>query len=107
MIHDHPIGRHRGSESINQKIQQEYYWKTVYEDCKKHVQICRVCQFQDKSQKNNELYPISIKELWERIGIDIVGLLPITERENRYIVTCIDYMTKWVEAKPLSNKLAV
>ncbi len=34
-------------------------------------------------------------------------LLSITERGNRYIITCIDYMMKWVEAKLLSDKLVV
>ncbi len=58
------------------------------------MQTCRACQFQDKSQRNNKLHSIPIGESWERIGIDIVGLLLITERGNKYIVICIDYMTK-------------
>ncbi len=62
IVHDHPIGGHRGLGSMSQRICQAYYWKTVYEDCKRHVQICRVCQFQDKPQRNNELHPISIRE---------------------------------------------
>ncbi len=33
--------------------------------------------------------------------------LLITKRENRYIVTCIDYMIKWAEAKPLPDKSAI
>ncbi len=41
-----------------------------------------------------------------RVGIDIIGLLPVTKRSNRYIVTYIDYMTKWAEAKSLPNKSA-
>ena len=69
--------------------------------------MCRACQFQGKPKKNNELHPILIGEPWERIGIDIVRPLPVTERENRYIVTCIDYMTKWAEAKPLPDKTAM
>ena len=84
-----------------------YYWETIFEDCKWHVQTCRACQFQGKPKKNNELHPIPIGEPWEWIGIDIVGPLPVTERGNKYIVTCIDYMTKWAEAKPLPDKSAM
>ncbi len=36
-----------------------------------------------------------------------MGPLLITERGNKYIVTCIDYMMKWTEVRPLSNKLVV
>ena len=70
------------------------------------MKTCRECQFQGNPKKNNELHPIPVGRPWDRIGIDIVELLPVTERSNRYIVMCIDYMTKWVEAKPLSNKSA-
>ena len=71
------------------------------------MQTYRACQFQDKPRKNNELHPIPIGEPWKWIEIDIVGSLPITERENKYIVICVDYMTKWAEAKPLPDKSAV
>ena len=107
MIYNYPTEEYKGSGSMSQKIWQEYYWKTVYEDCKRYMQTCHRCQFQSKPQKNNELYLISIRELWEWIRINIVGPLLITERENKYIVTCIDYMTKWVKVKPLPNKSAV
>ncbi len=106
MMHDHPLGAHRGAGTMAQKIRERYYWKTVYQDCKEHVKTCRECQFQGKAKKNNELHPIPVGGPWDRIGIDIVGPLPVTERGNRYIVTCIDYMTKWVEAKPLPDKSA-
>ncbi len=66
----------------------------VYEDCRRYVQTCRACQFQDKPQKNNKLHPIPVGESWEWIGIDIVRPLLVTERENKYIVICINYMTK-------------
>ena len=89
-----------------QKIRERYYWKTVYQDCKEHVKTCREYQFQDSSKKNNKLHPILVERPWDRIGIDIVRPLPVTERENRYIVICINYMTKWVEAKSLSDKSA-
>ncbi len=89
-----------------QKIRERYYWETVYQDYKEHVTTCRECQFQGSPKKNNELHPIPVGRPWDRISIDIVGLLPITEWENRYIVICIDYMSKWAEAKPLPDKSA-
>ena len=106
-VHDHPTGGHRGPGSISQKIRQMYYWETIFEDCKRHVQTYRTCQFQGKPKKNNELHPIPIGEPWKRIRIDIVGPLPVTERGNKYIVTCIDYLTKWAEAKSLPDKSAM
>ena len=106
MMYNHPLGAHRGAGIMVQKIRERYYWKIVYQDCKEHVKTCRECQFQGSAKKNNELHPIPVEGPWERIGIDIVGPLPVTEQENRYIVTCIDYMTKWIEAKPLFDKSA-
>jgi hypothetical protein len=48
-----------------------------------------------------ELHPIPIEEPFHRIGIDIVGPLPVTPRRKRFIVVATDYMTKWPEARPL------
>ncbi len=41
-----------------------------------------------------------------QVGIDIVGPLPVTARGNRYIVTLVDYFSKWPEAEPLPKKSA-
>src|SRR6266540_4262893 len=45
MMYDHPLGAYRGVDIIAQKIRERYYWKTVYQDCKKHMKTCRECQF--------------------------------------------------------------
>ncbi|BHF58302.1 hypothetical protein SprV_0100125400 [Sparganum proliferum] len=33
----------------------------------------------------------------ERVGLDIIGPLPISERRFEYVLVMIDYLTKWVE----------
>ncbi len=40
------------------------------------------------------------------MGIDLIGPLPKTKHGNRYIVTLIDYFSKWPEAAALPNKEA-
>ncbi|VDL93431.1 unnamed protein product [Schistocephalus solidus] len=37
----------------------------------------------------------------ERVGLKIIGPLPISVRGHEYILVRIDYFTKWTEAKPL------
>jgi len=66
----------------------------------------REYQFQDSLKKNNKLHLILVEGPWDKIDIDIIGSLLVTEQGNRYIVICIDYMMKWAEAKSLSNKSA-
>ena len=41
-----------------------------------------------------------------QLGIDLICLLPMTKAGNRYIVTLVDYFSKWPEAAPLKDKSA-
>ena len=40
----------------------------------------------------------------ERVAMDIMEPLPVTDRKNRYILVVGDYYTKWVETFLLSNQ---
>ena len=39
-----------------------------------------------------------------QVGIDLIGPLPTTSNVNKYVVTLVDYFTKWPEAAPLRDK---
>lgn len=42
----------------------------------------------------------------EQVGIDLIGPLPTTSRGNRFIITLVDYFSKWPEAEAIPNKSA-
>lgn len=43
----------------------------------------------------------------ERIAIDIVGPLPVTEQGNKYMLVAMDYFTKWPEVFAIPDQEAV
>ena len=47
----------------------------------------------------------TIEPTWPlaRCGIDIIGKLPLTQGNFQYAVVAVEYFTKWIEAKPVTN----
>ena len=41
-----------------------------------------------------------------QVVIDLIGPLPQTARGNKYIVTLVDYFSKWPEAEAMADKSA-
>ena len=52
------------------------------------------------------LHPIQVKGAFHWVAMDIIGPMTETARGNKYIIIFIDYLTKWVEARPLPNQTA-
>ena len=54
-----------------------------------------------------ELRQITItSKVWHLVGMDLIGQLKTTIKGNKYILTLVDYYSKWCEAIPISNKEA-
>src|SRR6266511_43968 len=103
IFNDDPTAGHYASEAMYWKIKERYYWKGMKYDLEEYVRTCDQYQRRGKPVEKNELHPIVVIEPFYQIGIDIVGPLPLTSLENKYIVVVIDYFTKWTEAKALKE----
>ena len=103
IAHDHELSGHFGIDTTYDRIKNKYYWKGMRKDIETYVKSCDSCQRRGKPIGKHELNVIKVKEPFYQIGIDIVGPLKITERNNRYIVTAMDYFTKWPEARALEK----
>ena len=45
-----------------------------------------------------------VGDIFERVGIDLTGPHPRSRKGNVFILTYVDYLSKWAEAVPLPNK---
>ena len=79
----------------------------MYEEITEFVRVCEQCQKQGKMKKlispNLQSIPVP-PEVMKQIGIDICNLPEVDG--FKHLVVCIDYFSKWSEAKPLKDKLA-
>src|ERR1043166_6181721 len=71
----------------------------MFKDIENYVKSCYNCQMQAVHRPiPREMFPIEPIGLWDRVGIDIIGPLELTILGNRYIITAIDYFSRWPEA---------
>jgi hypothetical protein len=105
-IHSGFYGAHIGTRALAGKaIKQGFYCPTINIDEKTLARQCEACQ-KTVNQQNVPSMPVHlIPPSWplQRWGIDLVGPLPTAQGNCRFVAIVVDYFTKWVEAKPLTN----
>src|SRR4051812_44756917 len=98
-MHSDHLAGHFGKTKTIQRTLSRYYWPTLGKDISEYIATCDICQRRGKPNRQEALHPLQVGQPFDRVGIDVVGPLTITEDNNRYIITATDYLTKWVEAK--------
>ena len=103
--HNHKLSGHLGIHKTYNRIKHVYYWPKMKDSVKIWINSCIECNKKDyTSQKNGLLQPLQIPtEIYEQVGMDIIGPLPKTKNGNEYILVITEYLSRYVEAIPLSN----
>ena len=103
--HDTPCSGHAGTRKSIDKMKKHFTWHKMGKDVKIHIQQCSVCNKWKTGRKPKAaLVKYTVGNPLNRIGIDIVGPLPLTQKKNRYLLVIGDYFTRWMEAYPISNQ---
>lgn len=104
--HDSTAGGHQGVERLYQRIREKFFWNGMKEQIAEYVESCEICQRNKICRKRTKL-PMKITdtplEAFDKIQMDIVGPLPVTERKNKYLLTIQDCLTKYSDAIPMSD----
>src|SRR6185369_3132958 len=105
-LHEHSLAGHFGIEGTYNRSKGRYYWPNIYRTIAEYIKTCDVCQWQRAPQHYEPLHPIQVGQPFDRMGIDIIGPMKRTAKGNRYIVVATEYLTKWVEARAISDMKA-
>lgn len=106
LYHQHPLGGHMAYNNTLHKIASRYYWDNMNNDIMEYVRKCHHCQLHGKKKLNEELYPVPVStKPFERVALDVKHV-QASRSGYRYIIAGIDYLTKYVEARPMRFQTA-
>ena len=105
--HETMMAGHLGTTKTIDRIQRYFYWPGMQKDVRRFCQSCDKCQ---KTIPKGKVGKVPLGQMplintpFQRVAVDLVGPIdPMTEHKNRYILTIVDYATRYPEAIPLQN----
>jgi hypothetical protein len=105
--HDSPVGGHRCMNRTLREIKKKYDWPNMKREVEDYVRKCNSCQM-NKTLDPRSRTPMEItttaRKPFEKCALDIVGPTTETNQGNRYILTFLDDLTKFVVATPIPNE---
>jgi hypothetical protein len=106
-MHNCPIGGHQGIQRTIERIKLYISWPGLDQDVTTFIKKCKTCQLNKETHPKIKL-PLTVTDTklspWEKLYLDIVGPLPLTENGMKYILTCQDNLSKYFIAIPLQNQ---
>ena len=111
IAHESLLGGHQGIKKTSDRILMNFYWPGIQGDISRYVQSCDICQ---RTFPKGRVQKVPLGDMpiidtpFKRVAVDIVGPMePRTARGNKYILTMVDFATRYPEAVPLKNIEAV
>ena len=103
--HDAPTASHFSTHKTYEKIRRRYFWPGMFRDIDHWCRTCVDCAMKKvpRGQRKAPLLPIPVEGAFDRVAMDILGPLPVTNDGNRYIIVFSDYYTRWPEAFALPS----
>lgn len=104
--HDEPCGGNFAAKRTTMKILNiGYYWPTLHRDAAKYNRRCDRCQRMGRPTRSDEmpLFPQVVVTPFDKWGQDFVGPIDPPSNGKSYILVCTNYVTKWIEAKPMKH----
>lgn len=104
--HTTALAGHMSVRKTKYRIFSQYFWPHMSTDIKEFIKSCPICQ---KARPPGSIKPIELGQMevigtpFQKVAIDIVGPLQLSDNKNRYILTLVDMATRWPEAIALKN----
>ena len=100
MVNSGHFGPQRTAAKV---LEAGFFWPTLFQDARNFILNYDTCQRSSNISKKDEMLQLGILkfQIFDVWGIDFMGPFSMSEG-NKYILVCVDYVSKWVEAQAYS-----
>ena len=107
LAHETLLAGHLGIKKTLDRVVSEFFWQGVCGDVARFCKSCDICQRTIQKGRVTKV-PLGKMPLidtpFKRVAVDIVGPIePRSDKKSRYILTMIDYATRYPEAVALPS----
>lgn len=101
-------GGHCGQKRLYAKLRNQFYWRGMTRDIAKYVKHCKECMLSKPKMGTRE--PMAVtptpQKPFDSIIVDTIGPMPTTHGGNRYAITLICDLSKYLITIPIPNDKA-
>lgn len=108
-MHDDATSGHFGFVRTLHRTRERFYWPKMYETTKRYVASCETCQRHKRpaTAAPGPLQPLTPPSTpFEQVGIDLLGPFPLSNNRNRWIIVCVDHLTRYAETAAIPSSTA-
>ena len=107
LAHETLLTEHLGIKKTLDRVVSEFFWPGVCGDVARFCKSCDICQ---RTIQKGRVTKVPLGKMpmidtpFKRVAVDIVGPIePRSDKKSRYILTMIDYATRYPEAVALPS----
>ena len=106
--HAHPTSGHFGIQATLLRTCERFYYPNMKAESETRVKACPDClaKIQRVKVRDATHHPRKTGYVGELLFVDLVGPMPVTRDQNKYILTIEDAYSRYVMAIPIPNKEA-
>ena len=107
-VHNSAASGHPGPDRTCWAAHRRFYWRGMDRHLKNFAESCQNClKFKGRPHPSVGIrrYPIPDRP-WQSVSVDLIGRLPTTTNKNKFILVCVDFLTRYSVAVPLPSKSA-
>eukprot|EP01122_Echinamoeba_exundans_P009927 TRINITY_DN357_c0_g4_i1.p2 TRINITY_DN357_c0_g4~~TRINITY_DN357_c0_g4_i1.p2 ORF type:complete len:1143 (+),score=204.96 TRINITY_DN357_c0_g4_i1:5195-8623(+) len=105
-LHQSEFAGHPGISRTYALARERYYWPGMKADIEKWVKGCAQCQVTKLSKVHRQRTlrsTVGISAPFQRVAVDLVGKMSTTDEGHEYILTIVDYLTRFAICVPLKR----